>query len=174
MTNFRLKCPISPFIMKFYQQVRSVKKSKLAKFRDEIIKVDRVMTSHLIRHDVKIWLCHISINNVGIVLKLCRATYAIVRMTCVKLFKIIGSGSWFTETPLFTNGKWWQMTANTFDVIDTSLRHPTKGMTVKNIDCNTFYLELGKQNISILLCWSNILNCIKGWFLQVFGESICR
>ena len=38
--------------MKYYQNVRFVKRSKLAKFRDDIISIDEVTTSQIIRHDV--------------------------------------------------------------------------------------------------------------------------
>ena len=53
--TFSSTCFTSPIIMMFYQQVRSIKKSKLAKFQDDIISIDGVMTSQTIRHDVKIW-----------------------------------------------------------------------------------------------------------------------
>ena len=41
--------------MKFYQQMRSVKRSKLIKFQDDIFSIDIVMTSQIIRPNVKIW-----------------------------------------------------------------------------------------------------------------------
>ena len=52
--------------MKFYQQIRSVKRSKLAELWDDIISVDGFMRSQIIRHDL------ISVKNVVITLKLCR------------------------------------------------------------------------------------------------------
>ena len=61
--------------MRFYQQIRSVKKSKLTEFRDDIIFINEVMTSQIIQHDVKIWWRRISVKNViviGIALKPCR------------------------------------------------------------------------------------------------------
>ena len=69
--TFSSTCSTSPIIMKFYQLVRSMKRSKFAKFRNDIINIDGVMTSLIIRHDVKILWRHISVKNVGIALKLC-------------------------------------------------------------------------------------------------------
>ena len=68
--------------MKYYQQVRSMEKSKLAKFQDDIISTDGVMTSQNVRHDVKIWWRHISVKNVGIALKLCRLFDPVVAIIC--------------------------------------------------------------------------------------------
>ena len=58
--------------MTFYQQVRSMKKSILAKFQKHIISIDGVMKSQIVRHDVNIWWRNISFKNVGIALKLFR------------------------------------------------------------------------------------------------------
>ena len=69
--------------MKFYQQVRSMKKSKLAKFQDHIISIDGVMTSQIIRHDVKIWWRQISVKNVGIALKLFRLFNLVIALICL-------------------------------------------------------------------------------------------
>ena len=58
--------------MKFYQQVRYVKRIELANFRDDFISIDGVMTSQIIRYDVKIWWRYISVKNVGFAMTLCR------------------------------------------------------------------------------------------------------
>ena len=63
--TFSSTCSTSLIIMKFYQQVCSVKRSKLAKFQDDITSIDGVMTSQIIRHDVKIWWRHISMARGG-------------------------------------------------------------------------------------------------------------
>ena len=65
-------CSMSPMILKFYQRVRSVKKSKLAKFGSNIIIIYGVMASKKFRHDVKIRhdVKSISVKNVKITLKL--------------------------------------------------------------------------------------------------------
>ena len=51
----------SQITMKFYQQIRSVKTSKLYEFGDDSISIGGVMTSQIIRHDVtflsKMWHC---------------------------------------------------------------------------------------------------------------------
>ena len=57
--NFSLTCSGSPTIMKFYEQVHPVKRSKLARFREDIISIDRVMVSYINRHDVKILWHHL-------------------------------------------------------------------------------------------------------------------
>ena len=64
--TFSSTCSTSPIIMKVYQQVRSLKRSKLAKFRDEIISIEGVMTLQIIWLDIKIWWRHIFVKNVAI------------------------------------------------------------------------------------------------------------
>ena len=58
--------------MKFCQQVRSVKKSWLATFADDIIFIDGVLTPQIIHHVDKFWWRHISVKDVDMALKLCR------------------------------------------------------------------------------------------------------
>ena len=101
--TFSSTCSTSPIIMKFYQQVRSMERSKLAKFQDDIISIDGVMTSLIIRHDVKIWWRHISVKNVGIALKLCRLFDLVVAIICINFWEFSRSRSWFTEIPSFTD-----------------------------------------------------------------------
>ena len=101
--TFSWTCSTSPIFMKFYQQVRSTKRSKFAKFRDDIINIDGVMTSLIIRHDVKIWWRHISVKNVGIALKLCRLFDLVVAIICTNFCEFSQSRSWFTEIPSFTD-----------------------------------------------------------------------
>ena len=66
--------------MKFYQQVRSMERSKLAKFQDDIISIDGVMTSQIIQHDVKIWWRYNPVKNVGIAFRICRL------FVCLRVF----------------------------------------------------------------------------------------
>ena len=73
--------------MKFYQQVRSIKKSKLAKFQDHIISIDGAMTSQNVRHDVKMWWRHISVKNVGIAFILCRPFDPVVEIICPNFYE---------------------------------------------------------------------------------------
>ena len=80
-----------------------MKRSKFAKFRDDIINIDGVMTSLIIRHDVKIWWRHISVKNVGIALKLCRLFDLVVAIICTNFCEFSQSRSWFTEIPSFTD-----------------------------------------------------------------------
>ena len=101
--TFSSTCSTSPIIMKFYQQVRSMKRNKFAKFRDHIINIDGVMTSLIIRHDVKILWRHISVKNVGIALKLCRLFDLVVAIICTNFCEFSQSRSWFTEIPSFTD-----------------------------------------------------------------------
>ena len=101
--TFSSTCSTSPIIMKFYQQVRSMERSKLAKFQDDIISIDGVMTSQNVRHDVKIWWRHISVKNVGIALKLCRLFDTVVAIICTNFCEFLQSRSWFTEIPSFTD-----------------------------------------------------------------------
>ena len=101
--NFSSTCSTSPIIVKFYQQVRSIKRSKLAKFRDNIIFIDGVMMSQIIRHDVKIWWRHTSVNNFGIAMKLCILVDLVVAIICRKFCEFSLSRSWFTEIASFTD-----------------------------------------------------------------------
>ena len=80
--TFSSTCSTSPIFMKFYQQVRSMERSKVAKFQDDIISINRVMTSKIIWHDI--------IKNVGIPLKLCRLSDLAVVIICANL-------CWFKE-----------------------------------------------------------------------------
>ena len=95
--TFGSTCSTSPIIMKLYQQVRSMKKSKLAKFRYDIISIDRVMVPQIIRHDFKIWLWCISVKNVVIALKLCRLFDLIIANFCANFCEFLYSRLWFTE-----------------------------------------------------------------------------
>ena len=88
--------------MKMYQQVCSVKRSKLAKFRDDI-SIEEVMTSHIFWYDIKIWWRHISVKNFGIALKLCRLFDLVVAIICTNFCEFSQSRSWFTEIPSFTD-----------------------------------------------------------------------
>ena len=101
--TFSSTCSTSPMIMKSYQQVRFMERSKLAKFQDDIISIDEVMTSQNVRHDVKIWWRHISVKNVGIALKLCRLFDLVVAIICTNFCEFSQSRSWFTEIPSFTD-----------------------------------------------------------------------
>ena len=87
-------CSTSPITMKIYQHVRSVKRSKLAKFRDDI------SIEGVIWYDIKIWWRHIFVKNVGIALKLFDLVIAI---TCTNFYKLSQSRFWFTEIPSFTD-----------------------------------------------------------------------
>ena len=58
--SFSSTCYTSSIIMTFYQQILSMRRNKLANFRDDIISIDGVMTSQCIWHDVKIWWRHMS------------------------------------------------------------------------------------------------------------------
>ena len=51
--TFSLTCSTCPNILKYYQQVRFLKRNELAKFREDIIFVDRALTSQIIRHTSK-------------------------------------------------------------------------------------------------------------------------
>ena len=95
-------CSTSPITMKIYQQVCSVKKSKSAKFPDDI-SIEGVMTSQIIWYDIKIWWRHISVKNVGIALKLCRLFDLVVAIICTNFCEFSQSRSWFTEIPSFTD-----------------------------------------------------------------------
>ena len=101
--TFSSTCSTSPIIMKFYQQVRSVERGKLAKFQDDIISIDGDMTSQIIRHDVKIWWRPISVKIFGITLKLCRRFDLVTAIICTNFFEFSYSGSCFTEIPSFTD-----------------------------------------------------------------------
>ena len=88
--------------MKMYQQVCSVKRSKSAKFPDDI-SIEGVMTSQIIWYDIKIWWRHISIKNVGIALKLCRLFDLVIAIICTNSCEFSQSRFWFTEIPSFTD-----------------------------------------------------------------------
>ena len=62
-----------------------------------------VITSQIIRHDVKIWWRHISVKNFGIALKLCRHFHSVVAIICTNFCEFSFSRSWFTEIPSFTD-----------------------------------------------------------------------
>ena len=74
--------------MKIYQQVRSKERSKFAKFLDNTISFDGVMTSQIVWNDVKIWWHHISVKNVDITLKLCRLFEPVVAIICINFASI--------------------------------------------------------------------------------------
>ena len=57
--------------MNYEQQVRSVKISKLTKFRDDIISIG-FMASQIMRYDIKIWRRHFSVENTSSALKFCK------------------------------------------------------------------------------------------------------
>ena len=101
--TFSSTCTTSPIIIKFYHQVCSMKRSKLIKFQSDVISIDEVMTSQIIRHDVKILRRHISVKNVGIALKLCRLFDLVVAIICTNFCEFSQSRSWFTEIPSFTD-----------------------------------------------------------------------
>ena len=92
----------SPITMKIFQQVCSVKRSKLAKFRDDI-SIEEVMTSQIFWYDIKIWWRHISVKNFGIALKLCRLFDLVIAIICTNFCEFSQSRFWFTEIPSFTD-----------------------------------------------------------------------
>ena len=57
----------------------------------------------IIRHDVKIWGRHISVENVGIALKLCRLFDFDVAIICINFWEFSQSRLWFTEILSFTD-----------------------------------------------------------------------
>ena len=119
--TFSSTCSTSPIIMKFYQQVRSIERSKLAKFQDDIISIDGVMTSQNVRHDVKIWWRHISVKNVGIALKLCR----LFERSCVPIFVS------FHKVDCDLQKSSHLQRSFTYGVIDVSLRRTINVMVLK-------------------------------------------
>ena len=101
-----------------------MKRSKYAKFRDDIINIDGVMTSLIIRHDVKIWWRHISVKNVGIALKLCRLFDLVVAIICTNF------ASFHKVDRDLQKYRHLQMSL-TYDVIDVSLRRTINDMVSK-------------------------------------------
>ena len=69
--TFSSTCSTSPIIMKFYQHVRSIKKSILTKLQDKVISIDGIMTCKIIQHDVRTLWRYVSVKNVGIAFRLC-------------------------------------------------------------------------------------------------------
>ena len=127
---------ISQIVIKFCQQVLSVKRSRLAKFRDDIISTDIVMTSQIIWHDVKIWWRYISVKNVGIALKFCRLFELVIAIICTNLCEFFQRRSWFTEIPSFTG-------------VDYLWRHWRLPMAYYKSHGLKHYLELNEKD------WSN-------------------
>ena len=61
-----LTCCTTLIILTFYQKLHSVKRYRLAEFLGDITSIDGVMTSQIIRHDVKLCWRHTSVKNIGI------------------------------------------------------------------------------------------------------------
>ena len=107
--------------MKFYQQVRYVKRSKFAKLRDDSIISWRHKLSEMTSKfdDVKIWWLHISVKNAGIALKLCRLFELVVAIICASFAS-------FYEIDRDLQKYRYLLTLYTYDVIGLSLS-PTGG-----------------------------------------------
>ena len=103
-----------------------MKRRKFAKFRDDIINIDGVMTSQIIRRDVKILWRHICVKNVGIALKLCRLFDPVIAIICTNF------ASFHKVDRDLQKYRHLQISI-TYDVLDVFLRRTIKDIVVKTL-----------------------------------------
>ena len=80
-------------------------RSRLAKLWEEIISIEVVMTSQIVRHDVKIWWRPISVKNIRIALKVCRLSWIGITIICITIWDFSLIRWWFTKIAPFADAK---------------------------------------------------------------------